>query len=121
MLKTGPRLLTHCCRISTVLSLIHFHKRLLLHWSADVQHVKIIIGKGVCVCVLVTSHRVRLQTSGSHLINHMLVHVPTHRHSEWSYFTTALRRWSKASAINKVNGYWLVGSDQDMRCMIDPR
>jgi len=64
---------------------------------------------------MVTSHRERLETFGSHLINHMLVCVPAHRHSAWFYFTAALRRWSKASAINKANGYWLVASNQDMR------
>lgn len=70
---------------------------------------------------MLTSHRERLETFGSHLINCVLMCVPTHRQSARSYFTTALRRWSKASAINKANGYWLVASDQDMICLIDPR
>lgn len=69
---------------------------------------------------MVTSHRERLGTFGSRLIIRVLVCVPAHRHSACAYFTAALGRGAKASAINKANGYWLVASDQDMRCLIDP-
>lgn len=62
---------------------------------------------------MVTSHRERLETFGSHLINCVLVCVAD--------FTAALTRWSKASAINKSNGYWLMACDQGMRCLIDLR
>lgn len=71
--------------------------------------------------MMVTSHRESLETLGSHLINRILVCVHTNRQGAWFYFTAALRRWSEASAINKANGYWLMPSNQDMRCLIDSR
>lgn len=61
---------------------------------------------------MATSHRERLETFGSNLINCMLVCVPRQCMAD---FTVALTRWSKPSAINKANGYLLIACDQDMR------
>lgn len=64
--------------------------------------------------MIMTSQRERLDTFGSHPTNSMLVFMPTHKHSAWSPFTTALKRWYEASTINKANGYWPVAGKRDM-------
>lgn len=71
---------------------------------------------------MVTSYRERLETFGSHVIHYAPVFLPTIlRLSAVAGFTAALTGWSKASAINKANGYWLKACDQGMRCLIDLR